>query len=115
MAKNTFGKRMKLLRIEIGITLDEMATRLQTTKSTLSRYENGLRNPKGEFVSRVADFFCVSVDYLMGKSENKYSHLEKIASSLKEDEYIKLSNYARDKKISPEKLKKILELIEGDN
>lgn len=62
----TFGNRLKQLRIQKGYRLEDLADSLGTTKSTLSRYENGLREPKNEFVKRCAELFDVSVDYLSG-------------------------------------------------
>lgn len=46
----TFSDRLRELRKERDITLDELAEILGTTKATLSRYENNLREPKAEFV-----------------------------------------------------------------
>lgn len=67
----TFAERLKELRNDKEITLDKLAELLETTKATLSRYENNLREPKHEFVQKCADFFNVSVDYMVGKSNNK--------------------------------------------
>ncbi len=65
----TFSDRLNILRKEKGITLDALAKELETTKSTLSRYENNLREPKAEFVNKLASFFNCSVDYLLGKTD----------------------------------------------
>ncbi|MHC1683030.1 MAG: helix-turn-helix domain-containing protein [Clostridiaceae bacterium] len=67
----TFAERLKELRNEKGISLDKLAEILSTTKATLSRYENNLREPKHEFVQNCAELFDVSVDYMVGKSNNK--------------------------------------------
>jgi transcriptional regulator with XRE-family HTH domain len=115
MSYNLLGKRIKQLRTEMNITLDEMADRMQTTKATLSRYENGLRKPNSDFIYRLSDFFSVSVDYLIGKSDIRHEELINIAKNMKDDEYVKLSNYARDKNIPLDKLKKILDIIDADN
>lgn len=63
-----FGDRLKQLRLESGLTLDDLKEVLDTTKATLSRYENKQRDPKSEFVKKCADYFKVSVDYMMGES-----------------------------------------------
>lgn len=67
----TFSERLRELRNEKDITLDKLAELLETTKATLSRYENGLREPKNEFVQKCADFFNVTADYMVGKTNNK--------------------------------------------
>lgn len=66
-----FGNRLKELRQETDLTLDELKDILRTTKATLSRYENSLRIPKSEFVESCANYFEVSVDYMVGKSDYK--------------------------------------------
>lgn len=60
---------MKQLRKEKNLTLDKLAEILNTTKATLSRYENGLRVPNIEFIRELANVFNVSVDYLLGKTD----------------------------------------------
>jgi len=114
MPKDMIGNRMKLLRVERNLTLEELAAILGTTKATLSRYENGQRRFKGEFISTLADFYSVSTDYLLNKTDDRHSGLVDIANGL-EDKSIQLSNYARDKKISPEKLKMILDIIDDNS
>lgn len=89
----TFGERLKELRNENGLTLDELKDCLNTTKSTLSRYENGLRDPKIDFARKVATYFNVSLDYMLGSSENR--EIIPIANSkaeLSKELAIKLAN-----------------------
>lgn len=63
-----FGTRLKELRLEKGLTLDDLKDKLETTKATLSRYENNQREPKADFVDKTSRLFGVSIDYMMGKS-----------------------------------------------
>lgn len=65
-----FGERLRLLRQMKHMTLDELALALETTKTTLSRYENSKRVPDAEFIVRVAQFFKVSSDYLLQLSSH---------------------------------------------
>lgn len=67
----TFSERLKDLRKEKNVTLDSLAEALNTTKATLSRYENDLRIPNIDFVNELADFFGVQVDYLLGRTDIK--------------------------------------------
>ena len=64
----TFGENLKLLRKEKGFTLDELTNVLHTTKASLSRYENNKREPRAEFVEKVATYFEVSTDFLLGNT-----------------------------------------------
>ena len=65
----TLAIRLKELRKEKGYTLEQMAQDLNTTKVTLSRYENGTREPKSETLNQLSDYFNVSIDYLFGKTD----------------------------------------------
>lgn len=65
----TFGERLKQLRTEKNITLEKMADLFETTKATLSRYENSIREPKMDFIQKCAIFFDCSTDYLTGTSD----------------------------------------------
>lgn len=89
----SFGRRLKKLRVEKGLTLDEMAVIFETTKATLSRYENNIHEPRLEFIQEAANYFDVSVDYLTGKSdirnvedEDFYKDVEKLKNASKEDQ-----------------------------
>jgi transcriptional regulator with XRE-family HTH domain len=65
----TFHERMKEIRTKKDITLEDLAKALNTTKSTLSRYENNLRVPNIDFINQLAKHFNVSVDYLLGNTD----------------------------------------------
>ncbi|MGY5239167.1 helix-turn-helix domain-containing protein [Clostridium tertium] len=64
-----FGKRLRLLRNEKNMTLDELAPLLEVTKSSLSRFENNLRKPSREFLLRCSKYFNCSIDYLNGLTD----------------------------------------------
>ena len=95
----TLGERLKDLRKEKGYTLEQVAEKLNTTKITISRYENNLREPKRETISQLAKLFNVSTDYLHGHTNDKFTltkedkidiknSLEKIKCDLSTDETI---------------------------
>lgn len=50
----TFGASLKRLRMERGLSQEELARRLGTSKQAISRYENGARVPKISTVSALA-------------------------------------------------------------
>ena len=62
--------RLKELRKKKGISQLRLATDLSTTQNTISRYETGDREPGIDELIKIADYFNVSVDYLIGRTEN---------------------------------------------
>ena len=64
-----FFNILKELRAEKGLTQTELAKALGITRSRLSMYETGDREPDFETLELFADFFNVDVDYLLGRTE----------------------------------------------
>lgn len=62
--------RLKELRKKKGISQLRLATELNTTQNTISRYETGEREPGIDELIKIAEYFNVSVDYLIGRTEN---------------------------------------------
>lgn len=60
--------RLHDLRKERSLTVKELGAKLHLAESTISGYEAGNRTPDLEVVNKLADFFEVSADYLMGRS-----------------------------------------------
>lgn len=67
----SFGERLREIRREYGLTQDEFAAILGTSKQILSRYELEQRSPKIEQVKKYAEKLHVSVDYLLGDTESE--------------------------------------------
>ena len=65
----TFGQRMRQIRKSRGLSQDEFAAMLGTSKQILSRYELEQRSPRIDQVSRYAEKLGVSVDYLLGDDD----------------------------------------------
>lgn len=63
--------RLRELRESKGLSLDRLSQDLHINKSTLSRIENGLREPKQSFIEDCAKYFNVSIDYFLGGELNK--------------------------------------------
>ncbi len=65
----TFGVRLRQIRKERGMSQEEFAEVLGTSKQILSRYELEQRSPRIEVVRKYAERLQVSVDYLLGDTE----------------------------------------------
>lgn len=63
------GDRIKQLRIKEGLTQQKLADMLNTTKGTVSNYETGYSTPDYETLQKIADFFNVTTDYLLGRTD----------------------------------------------
>lgn len=61
----SFGERFKELRLEKKLTQQQLAEMFFTKKSSISRYENNLQIPEIDSLKKYADFFSVTVDYLL--------------------------------------------------
>lgn len=61
--------RIKELRKNRGLTAKQFAEEIKVAESTVSLYENGKREPDYETLKRIADFFNVSVDYILGRTD----------------------------------------------
>jgi transcriptional regulator with XRE-family HTH domain len=57
--------RLTQLREAAGLTQQELAQRLSISRSRISNYEQGIREPDHETTKRFAEFFDVTVDYLL--------------------------------------------------
>jgi transcriptional regulator with XRE-family HTH domain len=66
-----FSDRLKQLRTEYGITQAELARRLGISPSAVGMYEQGRREPDSELLGRLAGFFRVSTDDLLGLEEQE--------------------------------------------
>lgn len=63
--------RLKQLRKEKGISQVKLAMDLSVNQNTISRYENGEREADYNMLIKIADYFNVSVDYLLERTENR--------------------------------------------
>ena len=63
--------RLNKLRIERNISQLKLAIDLNMNQNTISRFENMEREADYETLIKFADYFNVSIDYLMGRTENK--------------------------------------------
>lgn len=66
-----FGKRVQMLRKERGKKQREMAEYLDMTLRNYQRIEHGEINPSALMLCALADYFGVSTDYLLGRSQER--------------------------------------------
>lgn len=64
--KNIFCERLKELRIEKNVGQVELSRAIKVSKGIISLWENGFREPKLSNLIALAQYFDVSIDYLVG-------------------------------------------------
>lgn len=64
-----FPDRLKELRLQKKLTQKELAFSLSVQNTAISKYELGEREPDFKTLERIADFFDVSIDYLLGRTD----------------------------------------------
>jgi transcriptional regulator with XRE-family HTH domain len=96
----TLGEKLKELRDNRGIMQRDVAEVLGIAPNTLSGYERDLRNPDSETLIKLANYYGVSVDYLLGKEDIKLG-----------DIYLSLAKEAEESGIHPNDIKLAIETI----
>jgi transcriptional regulator with XRE-family HTH domain len=104
MGMQGIGERLKELRKEKEMTLDELGAILNIPKSSLSRYENNESDPSIETVKRIAQYFNVSIDWLSGLTDIR-GPIDHLVTS----EYGDILTEMKNKNISAEHLLKFME------
>jgi len=77
----TFGKRLKALRLEKEITQKQLGVLTGVAESTVSLYESDKRMPDNNMIKAFADYFDVTIDYLLGRSDIRRPFESAAASS----------------------------------
>lgn len=108
----SFSTIIKELRIEAGLTQLAIANEFSVCKTTVTRWESGKNEPSLNMLMRIANFFQVSVDELIG-----YEFFEDERKFLYAQEEIELVNgYRKIKEDSKKYLKMFLDsAVKADN
>ena len=78
-----FSKRLKSLRKSNGITQKQLSTSIGVTERAIVAYESGKMKPAFDAINALADYFDVSTDYLLGRTDNKNLHHVKELDEIK--------------------------------
>lgn len=68
--EKVISERLRSARKRKGLTQEEVARILGVTRSVIARYESGINDPPTENVSMLAEIYNVSVDYLLGRTDD---------------------------------------------
>jgi len=67
------SQRLKKIRLESGMSQNEVSKKLKISQSTWGNYEADIRKPDIEMLARIAQFFDVTTDYLLGLTDHPQS------------------------------------------
>ncbi|MCY9664510.1 helix-turn-helix domain-containing protein [Paenibacillus alginolyticus] len=71
-----YGDRIALLREKRGLTQEELSNKIGISRAALSHYETNRREPDYETINKIANFFNVTVDYLLGRTDQPQTVLD---------------------------------------
>lgn len=119
-----FADVLKNIRKEKNITQEELAKVLNMKRTSISGYETGRKEPDFKTLTEIANYFNVSVDYLLGRSNVRYS-MDELNEIMQKDSELAsfihelVSNYdiktiskSLMKHKDLNKIKKILDILE---
>ena len=107
--------RIKMLREEFNFTQQDLANKLECSKSVIGLYESETRKPSMEVLLKLSEIFDCSIDYILGKSDMRNPEkaqddplgLAKIGFSM--------DNYTPPTEKQKEQIRDLLEVILKDN
>lgn len=72
----SFGTNIKKIRQDNNLTQEELAKRINTSRSNIANYENDKNMPSIDILEKLSEIFNCSIDYLLGKSDIKNPDLK---------------------------------------
>lgn len=88
-----FSSRIRELRSYNSVTQNDLAKFLNTKRSTISNWESRGNEPTADYIIKIADYFGVSADYLLGR-ENDEGNIITVSPGLTDEEQ-RLIDYYR--------------------
>lgn len=87
-----FKYRLRNLRIEKNLTGEQLANAIGVKKTTISTWENGKAFPEIGTLIKLANYFDVSIDYILGRN-NATSNDKTILDNLSDEQLEKAKSY----------------------
>lgn len=100
-----FAKRLRDLRESKNLQQKDIANELEVLEATISMWETGKRIPYSDMLVKIANYFDVSVDYLLGNdkeisdNEKKLKEKETLKNALKNAGYMKDNEVLSDNEL----------------
>ena len=109
----SFGDNIKKIRQDFNLTQEELAKKIDTSRSNIANYENNKNMPSIDILSKLSEILDCSVDFLLGKSDVRKPKdsdplgLAKIGYSKKD--------YTPPTETQKQQIKGLLEVVLKDN
>lgn len=100
MSYYDFGDILKTLRKNNGLTQSELGRRVGLSKAVVSKYETGIGYPNFETLIRIAKYFGVTTDYLLGEENVKTVDVSELTESQAEIIHRTVAEFAKANKKS---------------
>lgn len=84
MVIHLFGDRLKELRKEHNLTQEDIGNLCDVAKNTVSNWENNVNQPSFEITKKLAEYFGVTIDYLLNFTQNDVDNMERLKQALKQ-------------------------------
>ncbi len=113
MVIHLFGDKLKELRISKNLSQEELGEIFEVRKSSISNWETGKATPTFDMLTKIAQYFGVTIDYLLNFNQEDADNMEKLKIALKE---AGMWNYDMDdmSREDFEKAMKILAMLKKD-
>ena len=106
-------KNLAALRKKSGLTQEKLAEKANLSQQTISRYERGQKKPKYENLKFLADFFGVSIDYLLDRPESEaFDEIFELREYLRERPEMR-TLIDRSKAVNEADIKKLIGIMES--
>lgn len=109
----SFGDNLKKIRQDCNLTQEELAKKIDTSRSNIANYENNKNMPSIDVLSKLSEVLDCSIDYLLGKSDERNPKetdplgLAKIGFNMKD--------YNPPSETQKQQIKGLLEVVLKDN
>lgn len=109
-----FKEILRSLRLERGLTQDELSKDIGIKRSAISMYENGKREPSFKTLEMFADYFNVDMNYLLGKQTKSTYYLNPETARLAQEVYdnpdLRIL-FDASRHLTPEDIKFVVEMV----
>jgi len=104
----TLGERIANLRTKHKLTQEQFAKKIGVTRASLAKYETDKSSPDFDTLKKIANYFGVTIDYLLGNEQTKQIEVIDIKEAL--ESKTKIATW-EGKELTPEQRKALTEIF----